>query len=334
GKGTVTITSPATQGESTTQISQTSPDGKTIYSSGQIPTSFFGIKAEVPQQPPQSPLVSTTPSITSNVGLTLADIDTATSAEHGETGAVDDTSDITLGVQGVVGSAYSAVGEMVANESATAAGMTSSAEGRPSAEAAAQNASNSALAGGRGISNSTSVTTATGIVGTVGIMGFGAGQQSALTVTLSNGVTASFGMNAGTLASQGLTNSEGQQAIALALQSTQQALQSQSQPKGSDEGGTTGQTGLTSADVDVAVTAEKFGTNYNLPSNSKFTVSDNSSIAAKNDNAFSGGTTRPTGPGSAGPTGDNSSDGVDGGGPSGDAGDGGPGGPSGDGGNY
>ena len=44
--------------------------------------------------------------------------------------------------------------------------------------------------------------------------------------------------------------------------------------------------------ADVPVTAEKFGTNYNLPSNSKFTVSDDSSIAAKNDNAFSGGTTK------------------------------------------
>ncbi|MEK9178330.1 MAG: baseplate J/gp47 family protein [Patescibacteria group bacterium] len=44
--------------------------------------------------------------------------------------------------------------------------------------------------------------------------------------------------------------------------------------------------------ADVGVTAEKFGTNYNLPSNSKFSVADNSSIAAKNDNAFSGGTTK------------------------------------------
>lgn len=41
----------------------------------------------------------------------------------------------------------------------------------------------------------------------------------------------------------------------------------------------------------VTVTAEKFGSNYNLPSDTKFTVEGSSSIAAKNDNAFSGGTT-------------------------------------------
>jgi len=41
---------------------------------------------------------------------------------------------------------------------------------------------------------------------------------------------------------------------------------------------------------DVTVTAEKFGTNYNLPSNTKFTVEGSSEIAAKNDKAFSGGT--------------------------------------------
>lgn len=41
---------------------------------------------------------------------------------------------------------------------------------------------------------------------------------------------------------------------------------------------------------DVPVTAEKFGTNYNLPSNTKFSFEGTSSIAAKNDNAFSGGT--------------------------------------------
>ena len=174
-------------------------------------------------------------------GATSA-VDTATSAEAGETGAVDDTSDITLGVQGVVGSAYAAVGEMVANESATAVGMTSSEAGsRTSAEVAAQNASNSAIAGGT-ISNSTSVTTATGITGTVGIMNFGAAQQSAMTVTLSNGVTASFGMNAGTLASQGLTNEEGQQAMDLALAQTQQALNLMNQPRtitGIDDEGNT-----------------------------------------------------------------------------------------------
>lgn len=44
--------------------------------------------------------------------------------------------------------------------------------------------------------------------------------------------------------------------------------------------------------ADVTVTAEKFGTNYNLPSSTKFTVSGSSSIAAKNDKAFSGGTTK------------------------------------------
>lgn len=42
--------------------------------------------------------------------------------------------------------------------------------------------------------------------------------------------------------------------------------------------------------ADVTVTAEKFGTNYNLPSNTKFTVEGNSAVAAKNDKAFSGGT--------------------------------------------
>ncbi len=42
--------------------------------------------------------------------------------------------------------------------------------------------------------------------------------------------------------------------------------------------------------ADVTVTAEKFGTNYNLPSNTKFTVEGSSEIAAKNDKAFSGGT--------------------------------------------
>lgn len=42
--------------------------------------------------------------------------------------------------------------------------------------------------------------------------------------------------------------------------------------------------------ADIAVTAEKFGTNYNLPSNTKFTVEGSSEIAAKNDKAFSGGT--------------------------------------------
>jgi len=39
----------------------------------------------------------------------------------------------------------------------------------------------------------------------------------------------------------------------------------------------------------AAVTAKAIGTEGNLPSNTKFTVSGNSSIAAKNDSAFSGG---------------------------------------------
>src|SRR3989344_3885916 len=193
----------------------------------------------------EAPAVSSvTPATTeTTIGLAPTDVDTATSAEHGETGAVDDTSDITLGVQGVVGSAYSAVADMVANESATAAGMTSSEAGtRTSAEVAAQNASNPALAGGTAIGNSQSVTTTAGITGTVGIMIFGAAQQSAMTVTLSNGVTASFGMNAGTLASQGLTNEEGQQAMDLALAQTQQALNLMNQPRtitGIDDEGNT-----------------------------------------------------------------------------------------------
>lgn len=42
--------------------------------------------------------------------------------------------------------------------------------------------------------------------------------------------------------------------------------------------------------ADVGVTAEKFGTNYNLPSNTKFSVEGSSSVAAKNDKPFSGGT--------------------------------------------
>ncbi|MBI4097872.1 MAG: baseplate J/gp47 family protein [Candidatus Levybacteria bacterium] len=42
--------------------------------------------------------------------------------------------------------------------------------------------------------------------------------------------------------------------------------------------------------ADIGVTAEKFGTNYNLPSNTKFSVEGSSSIAAKNDKPFAGGT--------------------------------------------
>ncbi|HBB76747.1 MAG: hypothetical protein A2186_01115 [Candidatus Levybacteria bacterium RIFOXYA1_FULL_41_10] len=41
---------------------------------------------------------------------------------------------------------------------------------------------------------------------------------------------------------------------------------------------------------EVGVTAVKFGTNYNQPSNTKFSVEGSNSIAAKNDNPFSGGT--------------------------------------------
>lgn len=39
----------------------------------------------------------------------------------------------------------------------------------------------------------------------------------------------------------------------------------------------------------VSVTASTFGSEYNLPSNTKFTVEGSSTTAAKNDNAFSGG---------------------------------------------
>lgn len=49
-------------------------------------------------------------------------------------------------------------------------------------------------------------------------------------------------------------------------------------------------TSLKAGQVDVTVTAEKFGTNYNLPSGTKFTLEGTSEIAAKNDSAFSGGT--------------------------------------------
>lgn len=44
--------------------------------------------------------------------------------------------------------------------------------------------------------------------------------------------------------------------------------------------------------ADVNIVAEKFGTNYNFPSNTKFTVSGSSSVAAKNDKALAGGTTK------------------------------------------
>ncbi len=53
-------------------------------------------------------------------------------------------------------------------------------------------------------------------------------------------------------------------------------------------------TSPTPGKTDVSVTAEKFGTQYNIPSGTKFTVGDNqaSLVAAKNDGAFSGGTTK------------------------------------------
>lgn len=41
--------------------------------------------------------------------------------------------------------------------------------------------------------------------------------------------------------------------------------------------------------ADVQVTAKEIGTEANLPSGTKFTIGSNSSLAAKNDNAFSGG---------------------------------------------
>lgn len=49
-------------------------------------------------------------------------------------------------------------------------------------------------------------------------------------------------------------------------------------------------TSLKAGEADVSVTADKFGTNYNLPSGTKFSFDGSSEIAAKNDKAFSGGT--------------------------------------------
>ncbi len=49
-------------------------------------------------------------------------------------------------------------------------------------------------------------------------------------------------------------------------------------------------TSLKAGQADVTVTAEKFGTNYNLPSGTKFTFEGTAEVAAKNDKAFSGGT--------------------------------------------
>jgi hypothetical protein len=47
--------------------------------------------------------------------------------------------------------------------------------------------------------------------------------------------------------------------------------------------------GIKSGTADVAVTAKQIGSEYNVPSNIKFTVGSNSSLAAKNESAFSGG---------------------------------------------
>jgi len=59
---------------------------------------------------------------------------------------------------------------------------------------------------------------------------------------------------------------------------------------------TDSQVSLTAADptvgpskTDVNVTASDIGQDYNLPSGTKFTIGDDSLVAAKNDNAFSGG---------------------------------------------
>lgn len=49
-------------------------------------------------------------------------------------------------------------------------------------------------------------------------------------------------------------------------------------------------TGTKPGTAQVGVTAKDIGTESNLPSNTKFTVGNNNTLAAKNDNAFSGGT--------------------------------------------
>lgn len=48
--------------------------------------------------------------------------------------------------------------------------------------------------------------------------------------------------------------------------------------------------GIQSGTAKVPVTASKIGKEYNIPSNTTFTVSGDSNVAAKNDDAFSGGT--------------------------------------------
>ncbi|HSD98511.1 MAG TPA: baseplate J/gp47 family protein [Patescibacteria group bacterium] len=54
--------------------------------------------------------------------------------------------------------------------------------------------------------------------------------------------------------------------------------------------GSSDPTNLTAGTADVSVTAAAIGTDSNLPSNTKFTISGLSVLAAKNANAFSGGT--------------------------------------------
>lgn len=54
--------------------------------------------------------------------------------------------------------------------------------------------------------------------------------------------------------------------------------------------GSSDPTNLTAGTADVSVTADSIGTEYNLPSNTKFSVSGTSFLAAKNANAFAGGT--------------------------------------------
>ncbi len=54
--------------------------------------------------------------------------------------------------------------------------------------------------------------------------------------------------------------------------------------------GSSDPTNLTAGTTDVAVTASDIGTDYNLPSNTKFNVSGSSVLAAKNANALTGGT--------------------------------------------
>jgi hypothetical protein len=48
-------------------------------------------------------------------------------------------------------------------------------------------------------------------------------------------------------------------------------------------------TGIKSGTTQAAVTAKQIGTDYNLPSGTKFSIEDSNEIAAKNDTAFSGG---------------------------------------------